>query len=231
MFATLALACLLSGLALGYTSPRDATHFHHVLERSKLQAPESNTVAYKPYDVAEEFFHLDDDRHLIFQMSGEGRRSELRQTDTDEDESAWSVRDDHRMTGHVSFPTPASEMEEFTFMQVHCTEKPALRMVWMREYDGHSDAIMATLRLNAEDGDGADVERTFIGTRTSSTTYYSVTVTDKKFIISGNGREVELDASFWEDAECYFKAGVYIQHSEGKDDVPAVTKFSDLWWE
>lgn len=231
MFGRIITLCLLVGVAIGYTSPRSASIFHHVLERSKLQAPDSSTVAYKPYDVAERFFHLEDDTYLTFQMNGEGHRSELRQTDTDEDESEWSVKDFHRLTAEVSLPVPASEMEEFTFLQVHCGVKPALRVVWMREYDGVGDAIFAVLRMNDKDGDDIEVERYPLGQRSSEETQYTVTVDDSRIVIEVNGDQVQdLDAEFWEDAECYFKAGAYIQHQEG-DDAEAITRFSHLQWD
>ena len=252
MIKTVFLACLSASIAFGdtlpepapepatpalaysdlvYSAPGSASQFHHVLEYSMLQASDSTTVAYKPCEIATEFFHLEDDTYLTFQVSGEERRSELRQTDGDKEESAWSVRDYHRLQADVSLPKPAAEMQEFTFLQMHCTGKPALRVEWMREYDGNSDAIVATLRMNAEEGDDASEETYFLGTRSADVTHYDVTVEERRIVLALNEDRTDLDVTFWEDSECYFKAGMYIEHSEENDDVRATAKFAYLWWE
>ena len=195
-----------------------------------LQASDSTAVKDKLCDIATDFFHLEDDKYMTFQVSSKKRRSELRQTDGNKEESTWSVRDYHRLQADVSLPKPAAEMQEFTFLQMHCTGKPALRVEWMREYDGNSDAIVATLRVNAEEGADADEKTYFLGTRSDDVTHYDVTVEDSRILIMMNGDRTDLDLTLWQDSECYFKAGMYVEHSEANEDVRATVKFAYLWW-
>lgn len=228
--STIFILSALFSLALGqYVAPGTLSKFHPVIELSKLQSPESNTVAVKPYDVAEWFFHLQDSTYMQFQMNGEGYRSELRQMTSDEDEAEWSVTGSQTMSAEIALPTPEPAMEEFTFMQVHCGVKPALRVGWFKEFDGQTDALVATLRLNAED-DG-DFEKYYLGQRSSDTTAYEVKVEGSKISVSIGGVTVrsDMDVSFWDSYDCYFKAGVYIQ-SQSDDSTIARTKFRELIW-
>lgn len=229
---------VLCSIALGqqYTAPGTLSNFHHVLERSKLQSPDPDTATVKPFSVADWFFYLQDGTYMQFGMYGEGRRTELRQMTTDGDEAAWSVTDSNTMTAEIALPTPEAAMQEFTFLQILCevnsdTRKPALRIGWLRDYKGEGDAIFATVRFNAEDGDDSNVKRYYLAQRNSGTTSYEVKVDDSKITVRIGEDAVlpDIDASFWDPYQCNFKAGVYIQHQDD-DSTVARTKFKELYW-
>lgn len=95
------------------------------------------------------------DGAMVFKMAGDGARSELRFIDE------WSVASSRtrRMVGQVSLPRPSSQMEQFTWMQVHGGskgKKPLLRLSWHRKRTQYgkrlSNVLLATVRLNNRSG-------------------------------------------------------------------------------
>lgn len=163
---------------------------------------------------------------MQFQMNGEGRRSELRQM-FGGTEASWSVTKKHDIISNIAIPTPPAELGEFTFLQVHCTDKPALRVSWKRNQDGTPDAIVATLRTGLGDN---DFKKEVIARRTSNRQRYIIKVASKKVRIILDGKRVyEESLNFWAGFNCYFKAGVYIQDSSNSKTKVRV-KFDQLRW-
>ncbi|CAN8062191.1 unnamed protein product [Agarophyton chilense] len=230
MVPTAFFFCLIVTIALGYTAPGTQSKFRHVIERSKLQSPDSSPAVPKPFKEADSCFYLDNNDDMVFKMKGEKKRTELRQMTTDGEKSAWKVSGSEKMTAELSIPEQESGIDELTFLQVHCDVKPALRISWMREFRGEQDAIVAILRLNADD-DG-EIEKYYLGKRSSSMKNYEVLVEDSKIYVSIDGKNVgpsPMEASFWISYSCYFKAGVYIIH-ESDGSAIACSKFRNLIW-
>lgn len=165
---------------------------------------------------------------MQFQMNGKDKRSELRQMKTNGNKAAWSVTSFNIMTARIALPTPASSMNEITFLQVHCGAAPALRISWRKSWEGYNDVIIANLR----DGLGHDdVNKYFLAQRRSSTIAYKVIVKNSKVSVWIGGTRVlnEKSVSFWKSYSCYFKAGVYLQNPSSQTD-KARTKFKELDW-
>lgn len=223
----LVILLALSNLALGYTAPSTLSTFHPVLERAKLQAPESNTAASDLFGYSDWFFHLQDETYIQFQMNGKDKRSELRQMQTDGDEADWSVTSSNTMTAEIALPTPAPSMDEISFLQVHCDAAPALRISWRKSWEEFSDVVIANLRDGLGDD---DVNKYFLAQRSASTTSYQVSVKNSRVTVwIGGTRVLDESMSFWESYSCYFKAGVYIQNPDSETD-RARTKFKELSW-
>lgn len=71
---------------------------------------------------------------MIFEMTGNKRRSELRQLDEWHTSSSMSKK----ILGQVFLPKPQTrELTQFTFAQIHASKnllnKPLLRLVWMKQ--------------------------------------------------------------------------------------------------
>ncbi|CAN8073788.1 unnamed protein product [Agarophyton chilense] len=230
MAPTAFVFCLILTTALGYTAPGKESKFRHVLDRSKLQSPDSSTAVKKPFEVADWYFYRDSSKDMVFKMKGEKKRTELRQMTTGGDNSAWKVSGSEKLTAELSIPNQPSGIDEVTFLQVHCGVKPALRISWMRNFRGNEDAIVAILRLNANEN--GDTEKYYLGKRSSEMKDYVVLVKDSKIYVSIDGKKVgpsPMKASFWKSYSCYFKAGVYIIH-ESKSSAVARSTFRNLRW-
>lgn len=170
---------------------------------------------------------------MSFQIVGDQARSELRQMTTGGDEIAWSVSSSHTLEAEIALPDPVSDTTEFTFLQVHCTSAPALRINWIETYskDGitYSDGIFATLRS----GTGSDdVDKIYLGQRRSATTSFKIEVNSGKVSVWIEGVMVlnEASLSYWVGEDCYFKAGAYVNNPKGSDTTYARTKFRELTW-
>lgn len=233
LVAPLTVLCLLQvSPSFAYTAPSTLSKFHPVLSRAKLQAPDSSTAAANLFGYSSSYFHLQDGTYMQFQMKGSSKRSELRERTTSGDEAAWSVESDRLLYAEIALPQPVSAMNEITFLQVHCGAAPALRVSWRKSYSQsgttYSDCIISNLR----DGlGGDDVNKKFLAQRSAATTTYQIRVRDSKVTISIGGQTVlsEASLSFWDNYDCYFKAGVYINNPSSESEY-ARTKFRELDW-
>ena len=121
---------------------------------------------------------------MQFQMNRAGRRSELRQM-IGNTEAAWDVNEGHTMGSAVLISPPNPIFSEFTFLQIHCSAKPDLRVVREKSRDGRSDVVVAVLRT----GEGSsDIQKTVLASRPMSVTGYEVSVGAKRVAVKINGR-------------------------------------------
>lgn len=218
--------------ATAYVAPSTLRKFVPVLEKAKLQAPSSNNAVHDLIDFASSYFHLQGNRYMQFRMKGDRRRSELRQMKTNGSKAQWSVKGLHRMTARVAIPTPEPEMNEITFLQVHCTKAPALRISWFKKFTRNGKSCKNCIIATVRDGTGnKDINKYILGQWSSATTEYKVRLWGSKLDIWMHGSKV-LNAepmNFWDKYSCYFKAGVYLQNPTSSS-VFARTKFDTLSW-
>lgn len=229
MASTIFIMSTLRSFALGqYTASGTLSKFHPVIELSKLQSPESNTFAIKPYDVAEWFFHLQDGTYMQFQMNVESYHSELRQR----------LQMDTRRSGvWLDLKKWARKLlyrcQSRRWKNSHSFKCTAARSQLWESDGGRNLKVRVTLLSllwgwNAEEE--GEIEKYYLGQRNSTTTAYEVLVEDSKMSVSIGGITVRsMDASIWESYSCYFKAGVYIQHQSDESEI-ARTKFKELSW-
>lgn len=222
-----------TNLVLAYTPPSNEAKFQHVLERAKLQAPDSSTSESNLFGYASSYFTLQDGRYIQFETKGQSKRSELREMEIDGDKAAWSVLSLKRLHAEIAVPRPDEDLDEITILQIHCGVKPALRISWRRTYEEngvtYSDCIISNVR---EGLGGSDTVKKFLAERSSRMTSYDIRVNDGKLNVWIGGDHVLNEASlhFWEEfPTCYFKAGVYINHVSS-DSATARTEFEELYW-
>lgn len=204
-------------------APWSISSLRPALRSAKLQAPTVSKKDVKDLKNYKAPHFYAQDGAMVFQMAGDGARSELRFIDE------WSVASSRtrRMVGQVSLPRPSSQMEQFTWMQVHGGskgKKPLLRLSWHRKRTQYgkrlSNVLLATVRLNNRSGDGNTVVYE-LGKRPSGRFTADVRVKRSRLTVRIDGRtKVDADVGYWKYPTNYFKAGVYIQ--EGRSTATVV---------
>ena len=203
--------------------PYDLAKFRPVLDDSNLQAPTSSPALISRGDFAgreNEYLFLDESRqHLVFTVSGDGYRSELRQ-----ESGYWqtSTTQEQVLSARVSLPLPETEtLDQFTFMQIHDTgdglNKPLIRLTWQRERLGLADHLWAVIRTPADPGrpislDNLSGIQIDLGPRPVGFFDAAISVLDNQMRVELDGQTlVDIDVSYWDGLNNYFKAGVYLQ--------------------
>ena len=217
------LCLLLSPTARADTVPYDLAKFRPVLDDSKLQAPTSSPALIARGDFAgqdNEYFFLDPTgEHLVFTVSGESNRSELRQESGDWQTSAAV---EQVLSARVSLPLPETDtLNQFTFMQIHDTNdglnKPLIRLTWQRERLGQTDHLWAAIRtpddfdqpISNDNLSGFQVD---LGPRPLGFFDAVIAVQNNQMTVELQGQTViDMDVSYWDGLDNYFKAGVYLQ--------------------
>jgi len=199
--------------AASYRSPFEVEIFHSALSGSKLQAPTSTTVC-EPENMnvcAFRFFRLSDTfDSMIFEMAGDHNRSELRQIE----EWRTSTQVWRKIIGEVRFERPESpELSQCTFAQIHDSgkypNKPLIRLVWMSRRDEVDDALWAVVRNSAN---ANEYTWTHLSGRPDRFFQFEVKVKENVLKVKIDSQEMlQVNVSYWEDLNNYFKAGVYLQ--------------------
>jgi hypothetical protein len=195
------------------SDPWSQTKFQPVLTDSKLQAPDSSTACdqgdFKGF--YKDYFKLSG-TYMQFQMSGDSKRSELRQMK----EWKTSTTTARKIIGSVKvFKPTTTSLTEYTFMQIHDSgslNKPLLRLVWLKSRDGKSDHIWSIRRTGASSSSG--YEYVDLGVRPSGFFKCEIAVLNNNLKVKINDvTKVNKSVSYWSSLSSYFKAGVYLQSS------------------
>ena len=234
-----AIAALLSPMAVfADSAPYDyGTKYQSVLDDSKLQAPDSNTVAISQGDFSgnyNDYFYIPSsgNKWMTFQIGpDEKMRSELRQMDN------WYTSDstDNKMIGEVLLLEKGTA-DEVTLMQIHddaneandYVNKPLVRIVWLesqKETGASStsyDAYFAIVKTGTCSKDCSDYVKYKLADYSSSEAVkIEVKVANNDLTIKVNGvtnsHFNKFDVSHWKNLPSYFKAGAYIQSDTSPD--------------
>lgn len=206
-------------------APYDIEAFRPVLMGSKLQAPTSKTLIGMGDFEGEfnEYFYAEPTGpYLTFTVSGDSKRSEIRQMTGDWQTSTSSLR---RLFGEARVFYPADiSMNQFTFMQIHDTtndpqslNKPLLRLVWLRSRDGLDDHLWAAIRTPRDASQPISLDNLAgkfvdLGPRPEGFFASEVRVQHNQMRVLIEGQEkLSMDVSYWDGLNNYFKAGVYNQ--------------------
>lgn len=231
LITRLCAAALLSATAAavapaqGQGAPYDLEKFRPVLDDSKLQAPTSSTMI-KRGDFAgasNEYFFLDPTgQYMTFTVEGDSKRSELRQLTGDWD---TATKTPQRLIARVRVFVPEDKgLKEFTFLQIHDTtkgdkalNKPLLRITRRSDYRKMQDHLWAHIRTPKNFDQPISLanlatESIDLGPRPESFFDVEVRVQNSRMIVTINGQtKVDMDVSYWDGLDNYYKAGVYNQ--------------------
>ncbi len=220
--------------------PYDQARYQPLLNESKLQAPDSSKVKEGTdfANYSSDFFYLDNTDLMTFKMSGDGKRSELRQL------KEWKTSDiiGNTLYGRVNIDLPtASQPDEFTWMQVHdkpydegsekfvegSPNKPLVRLFWQKvrtvEGEDIEDHLWAAVYRSVPTDDTIKPEKIDLGKRPDGLFDSLITIKNNILTIEVNNTKKVLDVSFWQNFHTYFKAGVYLQ-----GDGEATVQFNQL---
>lgn len=240
-------AAVLLGLAYSVLSaaaveepkvPYDLEKFRPVLDASKLQAPTSSPAMIEHGKFAgqsNEYFYLDETgRYMVFTVSGASKRSELRQLSGDWDTATTTAR---RLVARVKVFAPETDgLEQFTFLQIHDTtngsgslNKPLIRITRRGEYRNTTDHLWAAIRTPGDpdrpiSSDNLATLNVDLGPRPEGFFDIELKVLDSRMTVTIAGKtKVDMDVSYWDGLNNYFKAGVYNQ-----DEGTSVVHFDQL---
>lgn len=230
MITAMCAAALLSAAvapAQGQGAPYDVEKFRSVLDESKLQAPTSSPTMInqgKFAGASNEYFFLDKTgQYMTFTVEGDSNRSELRQNTGDWDTATETPQ---RMIARVRVLVPEDQkLEQFTFLQIHDKKngdeglnKPLLRLTRRSDYRKTQDHLWAHIRT-PENCDkpislaNLATKNFDLGPRPEGFFDVEVRVQNSKIIVTINGRtKFDMDVSYWDGLDNYFKAGVYNQN-------------------
>ncbi|MBB3207308.1 hypothetical protein FHS27_003129 [Rhodopirellula rubra] len=212
----------------GQDAPYDLEKFRSVLDDSKLQAPTSSPTKIKQGDfrgASNEYFFLDKTgRYMTFTVEGDSNRSELRQSTGDWDTATETPQ---RLIARVRVFVPEDEgLEQFTFLQIHDKKngseglnKPLLRLTRRSDYRDKQDHLWAHIRT-PENGNEPISLKNFatknvdLGPRPEGFFDVEIRVQKSRMTVAINGQtKVDMDVSYWNGLNNYFKAGVYNQNN------------------
>ncbi|MGJ8654623.1 MAG: polysaccharide lyase family 7 protein [Opitutaceae bacterium] len=196
-------------------APYDLPVFQAVLDDSKLQAPESGTLAKqgKLPGFSHDCFYLNDAGQMVFVTDHSSIRSELRQME----EWVTGSSTPKEMEGRVQLDAPTANMSDnYTFMQIHDSLKvpnaPLIRLEWRRDYRGEYDHIWATIRTEITPKKYLKVD---LGPRPDRAFNAKISVVNNQLSVSiDNQTPIKAhDVSHWDGLSSYFKAGAYSRDS------------------
>ena len=214
------------GEAVGAEVPYDLEKFRPVLDDSKLQAPTSSPALIRQGDFAgasNQYFFLDETgQYMTFTVTGDGNRSELRQESGEWDTSTGTPR---RISARVEvFEPEDTGLEQFTFLQIHDTtndpgslNKPLIRITRRGDYRSTQDHLWAHIRTPADFSQPISLDNLAtlnidLGPRPEGFFDADIQVQDSQLKVWINGEnKVDVDVSYWDGLNNYFKAGVYNQ--------------------
>ena len=206
--------------------PYDLEQFRPVLDASKLQAPTSSPTKIRrgKFDGASnEYFYLDETgQYLTFTVTGDSKRSELRQMTGEWDTSTFTAQ---RLVARVRVFVPETAgLEQYTFLQIHDTtndpgslNKPLIRVTRRGSYRGTQDHLWAHIRTPKDftkpiSLDNLATKNIDLGPRPEGFFDIEIRVQNSEMIVLVEGQaKVEVDVSYWDGLANYFKAGVYNQ--------------------
>ena len=207
-----------------YEAPSDIPRFQPFLAECKLQAPTSSTAAdisslNSGYTHPQYFYVVDGDK-ILFNQSGDSRRTELRY------ENNWDLTQADRSL-HGRIDIVEQTCDQVTVMQIHDDagagdgpNKPLLR-IYKHNAKEPTNHLWAAIKT--DDG-GSATTHVLLGEDPGGYFNCDIRLVDGNMIIDFEGEEkVNMDVSFW-TYPSYWKAGVYLQ-----DDGEATAYFDELF--
>lgn len=239
-FAALLPALIAAGSAKAPDAevPYDLEKFRAVLDDSKLQAPASSPTMIergKFEGASNEYFFLDETgQYMTFTVTGDSKRSELRQLTGDWDTSTATPQ---RLVARVRVSVPEDEqLEQFTFLQIHDKKdgdhglnKPLIRITRRGDYRGTKDHLWAAIRTPEDFKKPISLKNLAtknidLGRRPNGFFDAEIHVQNGQMKVLINGKtKVDMDVSYWNGLNNYFKAGVYNQ-----DPGTSIAEFESL---
>lgn len=207
-------------------APYNLEKFRPVLDDSKLQAPTSSPTKINRGDFAgasNEYFFLDETgQYMTFTITGDSKRSELRQLSGDWDTATSTPQ---RMVARLRVFVPETpSLEQFTFLQIHDKKngnvglnKPLIRLTRRGDYRGTQDHLWAAIRTPADFDQPITLDNLAtlnidLGPRPEGFFDAEIRVQYSQMTVIMNGEtKVDMDVSYWDGLPNYFKAGVYNQ--------------------
>ncbi|MGI9949124.1 polysaccharide lyase family 7 protein [Vibrio hyugaensis] len=216
---------LFTSSTLAASAPYDQGKYQPVLDDSKLQAPDSSTLINQGEFEGQhnKYFYVPDSGHswMTFEVTGDHARSELRQITT------WYTSEPskvNKMIGNTLIMEPQSgSVDEITFMQVHdvkdngnAINKPLVRLVWLREYQGVENHYWAVIKADACESCN-NYDKIDLGEYRDSAVKFEIRLGNNELSIKRDGvthSDINgYDVTYWGELESHFKAGVYNQTS------------------
>lgn len=206
--------------------PYDLGKFRPVLDASKLQAPTSSPTMInrgKFEGASNEYFFLDPTgQYMTFTVSGDSKRAELRQLSGEWDTASSMPQ---RVTARLRvFKPETPELEQFTFLQIHDTtndpgslNKPLIRITRRGDYRKTQDHLWAAIRTPKDFDQPISLDNLAtlnidLGPRPEGFFDAEIRVHNSQLLVTIDGKTVvDLDVSYWDGLQNYFKAGVYNQ--------------------
>ncbi|MBB6428389.1 hypothetical protein HNQ40_000195 [Algisphaera agarilytica] len=206
--------------------PYDLEQFRSVLDDSKLQAPTSSPTKInqgKFRGAANEYFFLDESkRYMTFTVTGDSKRSELRQMTGDWDTATQTPQ---RLLARVRVHVPETPgLEQFTFLQIHDKKsgddglnKPLLRITRRGDYRKTQDHLWAAIRIPQDPSkpislDNLATKNIDLGPRPDGFFDAEIVIHQGRMVVTIEGEtKVDMDVNYWNGLPSYFKAGVYNQ--------------------
>ena len=209
-----------------YAAPSDIPRFKPFIAECKLQAPTSSTAAnittLNNGYIHPEYFYVVEGDKILFNQSGDSRRTELRY------ENNWDLTEANRSL-HGRLDIVDQTCDQVTVMQIHDDanagsgpNKPLLR-IYKHNAKTPSNHLWAAIKT--DDG-GSNTTHVDLGEDPGGYFNCDIRLVDGRMIIDFEGEEkVDVDVSFW-TYPSYWKAGVYLQ-----DDGEATVHFDELFQE
>jgi len=207
-----------------YDAPSDIPRFQAFLAGCKLQAPTSSTLAHNAtlnngYTHPQYFYVVDGDK-ILFNQSGDSRRTELRH------ETNWDLTQADRSL-HGRLDIVEQTCDQVTVMQIHDDanagsgpNKPLLR-IYKHNAKSPTNHLWAAIKT---DNGGINTTHVDLGEDPGGYFNCDIRLVGGNMIIDFEGEEkVNMDVSFW-TFPSYWKAGVYLQ-----DNGVATAHFDDLF--
>lgn len=208
----------------GYAAPSDIPRFQPFLADCKLQAPTSSTLrdvdALNDGYSHPEWFKVVDGDKILFNQTGDSRRTELRDLEN------WDLTQADRSL-HGRIDIVEQTCDQVTVMQIHDDanvgsgpNKPLLR-IYKHQTKAPFNHIWAAIKTNEG---GISTTHVDLGEDPGGYFNCDIRLVDGTMIIDYQGEEkVNMDVSFW-TWPSYWKAGVYLQ-----DAGEATAHFDELF--
>ncbi|WP_456489067.1 polysaccharide lyase family 7 protein [Caminibacter pacificus] len=174
-------------------------------QKAKLQAPTAKYNYKLDENFSNAYFYLSEGKYLTFDISenniDDSKRSELRFY------NEWNVSDNKVRYLYMKLKIVRFNKREFTFMQIHDSFSPLVRVVWFDDYKNEKNHLWAFIRDENGDATGYDLGEL-------SDDFFDVNMSVKSGFLSievnGIKKIDNFDVSYWQNLS-YFKAGVYLQ--------------------
>jgi len=203
--------------------PYDLAKFRAVLDRSKLQYPNSNTdVPYGEFEAVQtDYFYLSDGGFMTFETI-KGRHDDVKRVELRQGPDVWktSTGSLKRMHAELKLFYPET-IREYSWMQIHDSganepfiNKPLIRLLWRKERKGKDDHLWAVIRTSNRPNGGPSPLWVDMGKRPNSFFEAEIRVYNNLLSVTIDNREIlRKDVSYWQEFSNYFKTGIYLSGS------------------